>query len=459
MHFAATRNPSVIDWTFPATLQEVWNNLNSSRRHEIALDCASSPERRNLLPLTLRHLANNLGSRSQTMAALREQDFAAHIVAFINSDPDALDELFRVYFSLRHKKMVAAFLECMPIRPTDGTVSSRELEKSRSEFVKAITTLLRDFSHDDVALYTQVLACQNPSFWGELPKSNFQTMDAALGSRTPQPPPSTAPRTYASRVLEPLKSEERRAVEEPRTAEQPCSTQDLQTELQELTDLFTRTADELAAATAELREGKLPSSDGRSLGSLAPAFARLVARVRASGEALGIASSGQALYSVKDIAPAIAALEEAEKAQAEAQRTAKLIEQVLSLATTDGRDFPPLASLKASARAVQQELTATPTDAALHDKLRAFELVLRMVDAHGTPGEDEDAEDVVAGQFGAKLLFALGSGRIVRSTVSEPEVQVSMVASLPPISEPQSVPALGLDSADFADETKAAFQS
>jgi len=82
-----------------------------------------------------------------------------------------------------------------------------------------------------------------------------------------------------------------------------------------------------------------------------------------------------------------------------------------------------------------------------------------MVDAHGTPGEDEDAEDVVAGQFGAKLLFALGSGRIVRSTVSEPEVQVTMVASLPPLSEPQSVPALGLDSAVLADETRAAFQS
>ena len=453
LHFAATRNPSVIDWTFPPTLQEVWNNLDPLRRNEIALDCASSPDRRNLLPLTMRHLANSLSTRSQTITAQREQEFAANLVTYIHTDAEALDELFRVYFSLRHKKMMAAFLDHMQVRPDIG--SSQE---PRSDFEKAITALLRDFPKDDVALYTQVLCCQNPAFWGELPKVNAQAADAGRRNRTPQTSPAPRPLTprYAP-AAEFLKSEEPTVPETSTAPEQPRDAQELHADLREVSDLFARTADELAAAAAELREGKLPSADGKSIGSLAPAFARLVGRVRASAEARGVASE-QAFYSVRDVEPVVAAIEAAEKAQADAQRIAQLLEQVLSLATTDGRDFPPLTSLKESARALQQQFaSAKPNsaDPALRDKLHGFELVLQMVDSQS--GQDEDAEEVVATQFGAKLLFALGTGRIVRSLSPETDVRVPVLASLP--AEPQSAVALPLQSPDLADEIKAAFQS
>lgn len=418
------------------------------------MDCASSPERRNLLPLTLRLLANSLNTRSQTIATFREQELASHIVTFVDTDADALDELFRVYFSLRHKKMMGAFLDQMQIR--EGAVSSRDVQQSRSDFEKAITALLRDFSHEDVALYTQVLACQNPSFWGELPKVTSQAADAAPRNRVAPaaPIPPRAQTLRAAPAIESLKSEESAVSEQPAGHEVPRSAKDLQAELRDVSNLFTRTADELAAAVAELREGKLPSADGKSIGSLAPAFARLVGHVRTSAEALGVGSA-QAFYSVNDLEPAIAAIDSAETAQAEAQRTAQLLEQVLSLATVDGRDFAPLASLKESARTLQQALATKPgtVDAGVREKLHGFELVLHMVDSHAAA--DEDAEEVVATQFGAKMLFALGSGRIVRSMNAEPDVQVAVVATLP---EPKSGVEIPLESA-LADESKAAFQA
>jgi hypothetical protein len=288
-----------------------------------------------------------------------------------------------------------------------------------------------------------------------LPKVSVQAGDAAPRYRAAQAPMPPRPQSLrAAPAVETLKSEESAVSEQPAGHEVPRSAKDLQAELRDVSNLFTRTADELAAAVAEVREGKLPSADGKSIGSLAPAFARLVGHVRTSAEALGVGSA-QAFYSVNDLEPAIAAIDSAEKAQAEAARTAQLLEQVLSLATLDGRDFAPLTSLKESARALQQEVAGRPgtLDSAVREKLHGYELVLHMVDAHAAP--DEDAEEVVATQFGAKLLFALGTGRIVRSMNAEPDVQVAVVASLP---ESKSGVEIPLEST-LADESKAAFQA
>ena len=425
MHFATAKgSPSVIDWPFPGTLQDVWATVSPARQHEIALDCASTAERRNI-PVTTRLLANALNCRAQAISALGPQELAKHVVTFAQAEPDALDEIFRVYFSFRHKKMVARFLEHLQIR-TDG-MSDRSVSKQpKAELENAISELLREFRHDDVMLYTQVLSCQNPTFWSELSRVNFKAIDVAI--RTTEPAEPYVPRTSAIRAPEPAPV----AVAEPPSGDEAMRTsQELHSDLRELSARFSRTADELQTTIADLRAGKLPSSVDESLAGLGPAFAKLVYDVCARSSQLGIDRPSEAFHSINDLTPAITAIEEKEKALADAERVTKILGQVQELATLNGRDFQPLASLKESARSLQQELAnaSGSPDAIAQEKLRAFELVLKMVDST-TPGEDENAEEMVAEQFGAKLLYALGTGKIVRGAASQSDAH-SSTPSLP----------------------------
>lgn len=219
--------------------------------------------------------------------------------------------------------------------------------------------------------------------------------------------------------------------------------QELQSDLQELSERFSRTADELQATVADLRAGKLPSSVDEALAALGPAFAKLVYDVCARASQMGIDGPGEAYRSIDDLAPAIAAIEEKEKALADAERVQRLLGQVLELSTLNGREFQPLQSLKESARALQQELTAaSSSDSASQEKLHAFELVLKLVDS-SAPGEDENAEEVVAGQFGAKLLYALGTGKIVRSAGSQSEAHSSVPGNAA-LSDPPSLPGVDM---------------
>lgn len=425
MHFATAKgSPSVIDWPFPGTLQDVWATVSPARQHEIALDCASTAERRNI-PVTTRLLANALNCRAQAISALGPQELAKHVVTFAQAEPDALDEIFRVYFSFRHKKMVARFLEHLQIR-TDG-MSDRSVSKQpKAELENAISELLREFRHDDVMLYTQVLSCQNPTFWSELSRVNFKAIDVAI--RTTEPAEPYVPRTSAIRAPEPAPV----AVAEPPSGDEAMRTsQELHSDLRELSARFSRTADELQTTIADLRAGKLPSSVDESLAGLGPAFAKLVYDVCARSSQLGIDRPSEAFHSINDLTPAITAIEEKEKSLADAERITKILGQVQELATLNGRDFQPLASLKESARSLQQELAnaSGSPDAIAQEKLRAFELVLKMVDST-TPGEDENAEEMVAEQFGAKLLYALGTGKIVRGAASPSDAH-SSTPSLP----------------------------
>lgn len=210
--------------------------------------------------------------------------------------------------------------------------------------------------------------------------------------------------------------------------------QELHSDLRELSARFSRTADELQATIADLRAGKLPSSVDESLAALGPAFAKLVYDVCARSSQLGIDRPSEAFHSINELTPAIAAIEEKEKAVADAERVTKILGQIQELTTLNAREFQPLETLKESARALQQELSnaSGSSDAAAQEKLRAFELVLRMVDST-TPGEDENAEEMVAEQFGAKLLYALGTGKIVRgaATQSDAHSSASTTPSLP----------------------------
>lgn len=428
MHFATAKgSPSVIDWPFPGTLQDVWATLSPARQHEIALDCASTAERRNI-PVTTRLLANALNCRAQAISALGPQELAKHVVTFAQAEPDALDEIFRVYFSFRHKKMVARFLDHLQIR-TDGMSDRSVSRQAKAELENAIAELLREFRHDDVMLYTQVLSCQNPTFWSELSRVNFKAIDVAI--RTTEPAEPYVPRPSAIRAPEPARA----AVAEPPSGDEAMRTaQELHSDLRELSARFSRTADELQATITDLRAGKLPSSVDESLAALGPAFAKLVYDVCARSSQLGIDRPSEAFHSINELTPAITAIEEKEKALADAERTSKLLGYVLELTTLNGREFQPLESLKDSARSLQQELSnaSGSLDAAAQERLRAFELVLKMVDS-ATPGEDENAEEMVAEQFGAKLLYALGTGKIVRGAGNQSEAHssVSSTPSLP----------------------------
>lgn len=217
--------------------------------------------------------------------------------------------------------------------------------------------------------------------------------------------------------------------------------QELQSDLRELTDRFSRAADELQATIVDLRAGKLPSAVGENVENLGPAFAKLVYDVCARAAQLGIERPGEAFHSINDLTPAIAAIEAQEHALADAERVARLLGQVQQLTTRNGREFQPLESLRESAQALQQELASASgsPDPASQEKLHAFELVLNMVDS-STTGEDENAEELVAGQFGAKLLYALGTGKIVRSTATESHSRVAGTA----VSDAPSLPGVDM---------------
>lgn len=455
LYFAAEK----INWNFPRTLNEVWGGLPLSRRHEIALECAGASERRNI-PFTIRLLSTRLHFRSTAVAALPSEQLATHIVAFAHDDVDALDELFRVYFSCRHKKMMAKFLDQLPDSHGNG---SPELIKTRSDFENAIATLLREFAPDDVALYTQVLSCQNPTAWDQLPLIDFEAIGTALrnGDRIarvisvrqeepaavvpdpvvatngslkasaqnpPQPIPFSDKRKSDENDMSPDLNANPQIVPDIHQDTTPESTgedaRSLLSELADVLDLFDRTADQFTVAAGELRQGKVPAGlGGNVIDSVAQAFTAIGDRVRARSEELGISHSEEALSSLSDLAPAITAIEEAEKAREETLRRTRVLEQVLSLKMADGRIFQPLNSLHVSAQTLREELLnagAHPPDAAQLDRLHGFELVLQMVDSESEGGtsvssQDENAEDVVAKHFGAKLLYALGTGKIVRS--------------------------------------------
>lgn len=475
LYFAAEK----INWNFPRALNEVWGGLPLSRRHEIALECAGASERRNI-PFTIRLLSTRLHFRSTAVAALPSEQLATHIVAFAHDDGDALDELFRVYFSCRHKKMMAKFLDQLPDSHSNG---SPELIKTRSDFENAIATLLREFAPDDVALYTQVLSCQNPTAWDQLPLVDFEAIGTALrnGDRiarvisvrqeepaaiVPDPVVATngSLKSSAQNPPPPIPFSDKRKSDENDMSSDlnanpqivpdnqdttPDSTgedaRSLLSELADVLDLFDRTADQFTVAASELRQGKVPAGlGGNVIDSVAQAFTAIGDRVRARSEELGISHSEEALSSLSDLAPAITAIEEAEKAREETLRRTRVLEQVLSLKMADGRNFQPLNSLHVSAQTLRDELLnagSHPPDSAQLDRLHGFELVLQMVDSESEGGtsdnsQDENAEDVVAKQFGAKLLYALGTGKIVRSSVNSSatgtgERKISPSAELP----------------------------
>ena len=239
---------------------------------------------------------------------------------------------------------------------------------------------------------------------------------------TPEPEPQAEPVAVAEPVSEPAA--------EPRVPEPVADLQggSLDERFQALTDEFARLASRLTEAVQSGKERKVPLAEDllAELAASRRSFEALRDEARSRGAALGLADDpGNDLSGLEAIGQRIQALNEAETHRSRFKevraRALAVLDRVLSLTTSDRREFTPLAESLARAGALRQAIAEAPareipSDAgSLAEGDHPFTALLALVEGEDHLSDDvwTHSMDVVTREFGRPLAVAAARAKVV----------------------------------------------
>ena len=113
-------------------------------------------------------IAKKMKFRPKTVMGLDDQHKARYLASVPDPPEDLAARLLVVYHLAEQRPMMGAFLDALGIAHENGVIQEDDVKPEEAKLAPAVDAIEKAYPAEDVALYLNVLVCQDPATWGGL---------------------------------------------------------------------------------------------------------------------------------------------------------------------------------------------------------------------------------------------------------------------------------------------------
>jgi hypothetical protein len=162
---STSTTPPVATTTTPARL---WKKLTPPHRQRVATafwqadDAVDDQVQAALL------IAQQKKFRPKSVLALDDERKAKHLASMPSIPEQVAARALVAYHLETQRPMMGAFLDALGIAHENGVIQEEDVKPDESKLASAVDAIEKAYPVDDVALYLNVLLCQDPGTWSAL---------------------------------------------------------------------------------------------------------------------------------------------------------------------------------------------------------------------------------------------------------------------------------------------------
>lgn len=434
-------------WSFPETPKLIWDSLSSRRQERIINFCATCAQVKRFKPL-LEALSERRHTREQTILKWPTEKFEGALRNMCSNGGISVVLAAFVLEGCSKLSLAIRAVAAQSDRDEDGYLSTENLETG-------VASLLSLFPPEDVQLCMQMYRVIKPRLWAHLPEMDFARIEQKMleakdtdeaddgdeveenddmdddccensGEDQVDPDKPEFEAGHVSIVIDPDNL--------------LLTVETLTTRIGELRTQFAKISTQYSEFAIEFANGVIPELDEEpDPFDLQNNFAEVAAAIQSVMVRLAIPSFVEPPASLsvldqasQDIQRVLSARENSRK---QVEDACHLLDAILSLRSKDGRELPGLASCHHGATDLRARIlqdSGPELPSTILSELSLYETMLNML-RNGMAALDASplAMDQIAKNFGASLVFALGTGAIV-ATESTPALELT---TSPPANE------------------------
>jgi len=150
------------------TPARMWRHMPAEQRQRVALAFWRDEEAADDQVQAALLIAQQKKFRPKTVVGLDDDRKAKHLASIAALPETLAARALVVYHLAEQRPMMGAFLDALGIAHENGVIKDDGAKPESSKIGPAAAQIAKQFPADDVRLYLNTLACQDPETWGAL---------------------------------------------------------------------------------------------------------------------------------------------------------------------------------------------------------------------------------------------------------------------------------------------------
>jgi hypothetical protein len=156
------------DTTVTNTPARLWKKMALPHRQKAALSFWQADDAVDDQVQAALLIAQQRKFRPKSVLALDDERKSRHLASMINLPEQVAARALVAYHLATQRAMMGAFLDALGIAHENGVIQEDEVKPDAGKLAPAVDAIAAAYPAEDVALYLNVLLCQDPATWGGL---------------------------------------------------------------------------------------------------------------------------------------------------------------------------------------------------------------------------------------------------------------------------------------------------
>lgn len=150
------------------TPARLWKRMTTAHRQKAALAFWQADEAVDDQIQAAMLIAGQKKFRPKFVLGLDEEKRSRHLASIPTVPETVAGRALIAYHLEAQRPMMGAFLDALGIAHENGVIQEDDVKPDAGKFASAVEAIEKGYPAEDVALYLNVLLCQDPGTWGGL---------------------------------------------------------------------------------------------------------------------------------------------------------------------------------------------------------------------------------------------------------------------------------------------------
>src|ERR1043166_3058862 len=154
--------------TVTTTPARLWKKMTLPHRQKAALSFWQADDAVDDQVQAALLIAQQKKFRPKSVLALDDERKSRHLASMPNVPEQVAGRALIAYHLESQRPMMGAFLDALGIAHENGVIQEDDVKPDTTKLAPAVEAIAKTYPPEDVALYLNVLLCQDPGTWGGL---------------------------------------------------------------------------------------------------------------------------------------------------------------------------------------------------------------------------------------------------------------------------------------------------
>ena len=152
----------------PLTPSRLWKQMSGAQRLAAARALWTADDAIDDQVQAALLIAQQKKFRPKSVLALDDDRKSKHLASLSNVPEQIAARALIAYHLESQRPMMGAFLDALGVTHESGVIQEDDVKPDETKLAPAVEAIEKAYPAEDVALYLNVLLCQDPSTWGAL---------------------------------------------------------------------------------------------------------------------------------------------------------------------------------------------------------------------------------------------------------------------------------------------------